>query len=200
MTTWIRGHLGLLSLAALVLAVAMASSATAALVITGKNIKDGTVTTKDVKDGTLKVSDLSGKARQSLESGPSFVGSACTVPGGGSGSVVSHVAANGTINLVCRVPAAPAQNGDLDKDGYLRSQECNDSKSQVHPGATEINGNLVDDDCDGTADSGLDSADHDADGFAITNGDCDDTATVVYPGANDSFGDGIDNDCDGVDG
>ena len=203
MLTWTRSHLGLLAIGAVVLAIAMASSATAALKISGKDIKNESVTTKDVKNGTLKVDDLSQAVRDALQSKPpaaSFIGSACTVPGGGGGTVAMQVAANGTITLICSVASAPAQNGDLDSDGYLRSQECNDSKSAVHPGVTELNGNLFDDDCDGTADDGTDVVDHDGDGDSILQGDCDDTNTAVALGNADPFGDGLDTDCDGVDG
>lgn len=203
MLTWTRSHLGLLAVAAVVLAVAMASSATAALMITGKNIKNETVTTKDVKNGTLKVDDISAAARAALQGtpgAPAFVGSACSLPSGGAGTAAMQVAANGTITLICSVAAAPGQNGDLDHDGYLRSQECNDSKPAVHPGVTEVNANLFDDDCDGAADDGTDTTDHDGDGNSTATGDCDDTNTAVSTGNPDAFGDGLDNDCDGVDG
>jgi Putative metal-binding motif len=205
MLTWIRSHLGLVAIAAVVLAVAMTSSATAALKITGKDIKNETVTSKDVKNGSLEAGDLSAVARASLQGTPGvptppYVGSGCTVPGIGAGTVTMQVAANGTISLICAVPAAPAQNGDLDGDGYLRSQECKDSNSAVHPGVTEVNGNFYDDDCDGTADDGTDVVDHDGDGDSIQQGDCDDTNTTVAFGNADTFGDGLDEDCDGVDG
>lgn len=52
--------------AALALIVSAAAGATASLLITGKQIKDGTVTTKDVKNRSLKVKDLSPKAKAKL--------------------------------------------------------------------------------------------------------------------------------------
>jgi len=203
MLTWTRSHLGLLAVAAVVLAVAMASSATAALKISGKDIKNETVTTKDVRNGTLQVEDISAAARAALQGtpgAPAFVGSACSLPGGAAGTVAMQVAANGTITLICSVASAPAQNGDLDHDGYLRSQECNDSKPAVHPGVTELDANFFDDDCDGVADIGSDTIDHDGDGQSIDGGDCDDTDTLVTGVGPDAFGDGLDQDCDGVDG
>jgi len=45
-------------LAVVVLVVALAGTATAAKLITGKNIKDNTVTTKDVRNGSLKAADV----------------------------------------------------------------------------------------------------------------------------------------------
>jgi hypothetical protein len=203
MLTWIRSHLGVVAVAAVALLVVGTSSATATLVITGKDIKNNTVTTKDVKNGTLKAEDLSKPVRDALQASPSvagFIGSACTVPGGGAGTVAMQVAANGTATLICSVAAAPAQNADVDADGYLRSQECNDTLAAVHPGATEVNGNRIDDDCDGQADDGSSTADDDADLFSIMQGDCDDTNPAAHPGGTDAFGNGLDEDCDGVDG
>lgn len=52
--------------AALALIISAGAGATAALMITGKQIKDGTVSTKDVKNRSLKVKDLSTKARAKL--------------------------------------------------------------------------------------------------------------------------------------
>ena len=49
MRPWISRHLGSLVAGGVVLVVLMASSATAALVITGKDIKNNSVTTKDIK-------------------------------------------------------------------------------------------------------------------------------------------------------
>ncbi len=45
---------------------------------------------------------------------------------------------------------------DADNDGYPASEDCDDEDPDVNPGAEEICGNGVDDDCDGTAnDCGL---------------------------------------------
>ena len=42
---------------------------------------------------------------------------------------------------------------DADGDGYPASTDCDETNDAVHPGATEICGNLVDDDCSGDAPS-----------------------------------------------
>ncbi len=55
----------------------------------------------------------------------------------------------------------------------------------------------IDNDCDGTADTGTDESDADGDGVTIKEGDCNDTDPEVHPNRGDLFGDRIDNDCDG---
>ena len=52
--------------AVLALIVAAGAGATASMIITGKQIKDGSITTKDVKNRSLKVKDLSPKATSKL--------------------------------------------------------------------------------------------------------------------------------------
>ena len=82
--------------------------------------------------------------------------------------------------------------------GYVSNNtDCDDTKASVHPGATEIVGNGIDDDCDpNTSDSALDF-DDDGDGFTENEGDCNDANAAVYPNAPEIC-DGLDNDCDGT--
>jgi hypothetical protein len=54
-------------IAALALMLAAGTGATASLLITGKQIKDGSVTSKDIKNRSLKVKDLSTKAKAKLK-------------------------------------------------------------------------------------------------------------------------------------
>lgn len=199
MRPWISRHLGVLVVGGIVLIVAMTTSATAALVITGKDIKNSSVTTKDIKDGTLKTADLSAKARADLQGKP-FIGSACQVQGGGAGTVTMDVDQNGVITLICRTPPVSGLDVDADGDGFQRSQECQDGKTAVNPAAVEVLGDKVDNDCNGVADDGTSAVDDDSDGHTIAGGDCDDTDPTSYAGAPDPFGNGVDNNCDGVDG
>ena len=103
-----------------------------------------------------------------------------------------------------------AYTTDADADGkkaYIDGGDCNDHDAAIHPGATEIVGNLVDDDCDGKADEdaqnnpSTNTVDADGDGFSPAQGDCDDRVgmgATIHPGAVEICGDGLDNDCDGV--
>ncbi len=103
---------------------------------------------------------------------------------------------------------------DLDGDGFIAEDDCDDSHATVNPDATEICDGL-DNDCDGSIDEGVTVtyfADTDNDGFGdaentldqcsvpegyVTNSlDCDDNNENVNPNATEIC-DGIDNDCDG---
>ena len=96
-----------------------------------------------------------------------------------------------------------SENDDSDGDGYTEIEgDCDDSDSNIHPGATEICGDGIDQDCDGvdlTCPVDPNDTDNDQDGYTENEGDCDDTDSDVYPGAKEICGDGIDQDCDGKD-
>jgi len=83
--------------------------------------------------------------------------------------------------------------------GYVSNNtDCNDSNPTVHPGAMEICGNNIDDDCDGQVDETCEtSPDNDGDGYTIAQGDCNDNKASIHPGAPEICGNGIDDDCDG---
>ena len=110
-------------------------------------------------------------------------------------------------------------DADGDLDGFLESEDCDDTDSSIYPGAAEVVGDGKDNDCDGTETC---YADADGDGYAADDGstvlsadsdcsdageadtsvpltDCDDTTSLARPGGTELPGDGIDQDCDGAD-
>jgi len=90
------------------------------------------------------------------------------------------------------------QQVDNDLDGYSELQgDCDDTNAQVYPGAADICGDGIDQDCNG--DDAV-CGDEDGDGYlsiALGGTDCDDSDNTVYPGAPEICNDGVDNDCDG---
>ena len=103
---------------------------------------------------------------------------------------------------------------DFDSDGYSSAEDCDDSNSQIYPGATEICDGS-DNNCDGNIDEGVTDTffgDGDGDGFGnadvtieaceapqsfVSSGtDCDDTNSNTFPGGVEIC-DEEDNNCDG---
>ena len=108
---------------------------------------------------------------------------------------------------------------DVDLDGYSTVADCNDEDRAVHPGAEEVCGDSVDQNCNGTdlvcpvepppeepepedppvEDPPPDTViDRDFDGYDVLT-DCDDSDAYVHPFAVEICGDGVDQDCSGAD-
>ena len=113
----------------------------------------------------------------------------------------------------CPGIATDAQTDD-DEDGYGYECDCNDLDQAAYPGAPELPGDGVDQDC---AVGELCYADEDEDGAAnydsiLVSGnddclgpdegedgdppDCDDAMAEIFTGAQEIVGDGVDQDCD----
>ena len=119
------------------------------------------------------------------------------------------------------VNSPPSYSCTLQPGFSITNDDCDDTYSSIHPGANEICGNNIDENCDGIADEGCCIytyyLDNDNDGWgdgtnSITSFsstpptnyvnkpfDCDDNNNTVYPMAAEINGDGIDNDCFGGD-
>ena len=80
---------------------------------------------------------------------------------------------------------------DLDGDGFLLIDDCNDSNPSINPGQMEVPYNGIDDDCNPLT---LDD-DIDQDGFNIMD-DCDDNNSSVNPTEMEVAYNGLDDDCD----
>jgi len=85
--------------------------------------------------------------------------------------------------------------------GYVADNtDCNDTDPAVNPGAAEVCGDGIDNNCNNQIDEGC-CTDADGDTYAVEGGscglvDCDDSDPTVNPGAAEVCGDGIDNNCD----
>jgi hypothetical protein len=111
----------------------------------------------------------------------------------------------GSATTTFEVSDDPPGCPDADLDGFqdiaCGGTDCDDGDPTVYPGAPEVCGDGIDQDCDGSDEPcGCDDADGDGfDDVACGGTDCDDGDPSVYPGAPEVCGDGIDQDCDGSD-
>ncbi len=79
---------------------------------------------------------------------------------------------------------------DLDQDGFLSIEDCNDENGNINPMAIEVSYNGEDDDCNPET---IDD-DFDQDGFLLVD-DCDDTNSNINPDQTEEPYNGIDDDC-----
>ena len=109
--------------------------------------------------------------------------------------------ANGEESAYANEVTAPPSTVDIDGDTYTVNQgDCDDKNPDINPGATDICGDSIDQDCSGSDEIcpiDPNTTDDDGDGYSENQGDCNDTSSGsgIYPGATDVCGDGIDQDC-----
>ena len=82
--------------------------------------------------------------------------------------------------------------GDADGDGVRRPADCDDTNPAIHPGATDVPDDRIDQDCSGADATNLDA---DGDGTPRPN-DCDDSNPAIRPGAREIVGNAVDENCD----
>lgn len=93
-------------------------------------------------------------------------------------------------------PCDEPNDPDNDGDGYPQSSDCNDEDPSINPGAAEVCGNNIDEDCDDIAAPCPEPPeDKDGDGSPVDS-DCDDRDPNRFPENPELDCDGIDNDCD----
>jgi hypothetical protein len=82
--------------------------------------------------------------------GTSLPGPAVTKTFGGAGTFNAVVTATDAVgNSAQASGAVQVGQPDLDGDGFPQGQDCDDGNAKIFPGATEIRGNKVDENCDG---------------------------------------------------
>lgn len=86
----------------------------------------------------------------------------------------------------------PPCGQDCHGDLYAASVDCDDTRAALHPGAVDIPGDGVDQDC---VDGDAKDLDRDNDGHLWPD-DCNDTNPAIHPGAREKPGNKVDEDCD----
>ena len=99
--------------------------------------------------------------------------------------------ANGTTNGVDRTFSTPVL--DADKDGAASDVDCNDGDAAIRPGATDVPGDGIDQDCAG----GDARVDADRDGV-FRESDCNDADAAIRPGVLEIAGNAVDENCDSL--
>jgi Ca2+-binding RTX toxin-like protein len=111
------------------------------------------------------------------------------------GDELDSVTADAADELVnCEYPLVVV---DGDGDGFTTEEDCDDKDPAIRPGATDVPGNGVDEDCSGGDSLGPAVADLDGDGIQA-GPDCNDGDAKIRPGAIEIPGNKVDENCDGV--
>ena len=98
----------------------------------------------------------------------------------------------------CGPAAIDPATADADRDGVtVAAGDCDDFNHRAQPGAAEVRGAGIDQDCDGADAPALPPEDVDRDGVVAAAGDCDDLDASIHPGARERTADGTDSNCDG---
>jgi hypothetical protein len=98
-----------------------------------------------------------------------------------------------TASVLVIAQASDLKGTDADGDGWPSGVDCNDNNKAIHPGATDLCGDEVDDDCSGSPRT----SDCDRDGQTSEQGDCNDANPNMNSAAVERC-DSVDNDCDGT--
>jgi hypothetical protein len=151
----------------------------------GANQLDGRGGADDITGGTGSDNLLGGDGNDTLRAQDSVVDSVDCGLGDDNALLDAGDTATG----------CETQNGVVDKDfdGVQPPADCDDANASVRPGATEVPGNGLDDDCTG----GDAIPDRDGDGV-LANLDCNDGDPAIKPGAAEIPGNAVDENCDGV--
>ncbi|MDA7501928.1 MopE-related protein [Chitinophagales bacterium] len=85
------------------------------------------------------------------------------------------------------------KDDDLDGDGFVLANDCDDTNDEINPNENEVPYNGIDDDCNSlTKDDDLDG-----DGFVLAN-DCDDTNDEINSDQKEIPYNGMDDDCNSL--
>ena len=93
---------------------------------------------------------------------------------------------------------------DQDNDGYSNGScggnDCDDADPSINPGADELCGNEVDENCDGEAEECVTCTDADTESFYAesvcgTAVDCNDADAAINPGVAEICDNGVDDNC-----